>query len=293
MFDLFVGIDWSGARGEFHRGISVFAADAGDKPPDIITPPYGANGWSRLAVMEYLRQMAKDRNVLAGIDFAFAHPYCDEGAYYPKTKMSPENPRALWQMVDDLNQEHPHLYGGGIWDDPEIGRYYNAPVGRRGVLFSSRRRQTEHEARPVKSPSPTFNCVGPAGVGTGSLAGMRMLNSLADEAHIWPFSDVSEKSARLTLVEIFPSYYFAAAGIRPVNQQHTTLPALNQALAFYTSAPLNDISHLGGPDADDADALISAAALRHHTNDGSVWQVPYEGELEGWIFGVKSASEKP
>ncbi len=293
MFDLFVGIDWSGARGEFHRGISVFTADAGDKPPNKINPPYGASRWSRFAVMDYLRQMAKDRYVLAGIDFAFAHPFFDKGAYYPQTKMSPENPRALWQMVDDLNQEQPYLYGGGIWDDPEIGRYYNAPVGRKGVLFSSRRRRTEHEARPVKSPSPTFNCVGPAGVGTGSLAGMRLLNLLADEAHIWPFSNASKMSARLTLVEIFPSYYFAAAGIRPVNRQQATLPALNQALAFYASAPIDDNSHLGGPDADDADAFISAAALRHHINDDSVWQVPNEGTVEGWIFGVKSASEKP
>ena len=44
-FDLFVGVDWSGARGETHRGISVFAADKGDAPPHPVNPPDGAMRW--------------------------------------------------------------------------------------------------------------------------------------------------------------------------------------------------------------------------------------------------------
>lgn len=292
-FDLFVGIDWSGARGEMHRGISVFAAERGDAPPRPVSPPGGAKRWSRPAVMDYLQHASETKQVLAGIDFAFAHPFHDTGSYYPNATGSPDNPRGLWQLIDEINQQQPYLYGGAIWDDAEFGTYYNAYGGRRGALFSSRRRRTEQEARAVKAPSPTFNCVGPAGVGTGSLAGMRMLHHLADTTHIWPFGDASCPTASLVLVEIFPSYYFAAAGIRPVNKQQAALPALNQALGFYGSAPLLDNSHLGGPDADDADALIAAAALRHHAADKACWQVPDEAALEGWIFGVKSGSQKP
>lgn len=292
-FDLFVGVDWSGARGETHRGISVFAADKGDAPPHPVNPPDGAMRWSRPAVMAYLRQASDTKQVLAGIDFAFAHPFYDAGAYYPNAKGSPDNPRALWQLIDEINQLQPYLYGGAIWDDTEFGPYYNAYGGRRGALFSSRRRRTEQDARAIKAPSPTFNCIGPAGVGTGSLAGMRMLHHLAETTHIWPFSDVSCPTASLMLVEIFPSYYFAAAGIRPINQQQAALPALNQALGFYGSAPLHDNSHLGGPDADDADALIAAAALRYHAADKACWQVADEATLEGWIFGVKSGSQNP
>ena len=292
-FDLFVGIDWSGARGEMHRGISVFAAERGDAPPRPVSPPGGAKRWSRPAVMDYLQHASETKQVLAGIDFAFAHPFHDTGSYYPNATGSPDNPRGLWQLIDEINQQQPYLYGGAIWDNAEFGPYYNAYGGRRGALFSSRRRRTEQHARAVKAPSPTFNCVGPAGVGTGSLAGMRMLHHLADTTHIWPFGDASCPTASLMLVEIFPSYYFTAAGIRPVNQQQVALPALNHALGFYGSAPLLDNSHLGGPDADDADALITAAALRHHAADKACWQVPDEAALEGWIFGVKSCSQKP
>jgi hypothetical protein len=243
--------------------------------------------------MDYLQHASETKQVLAGIDFAFAHPFHDTGSYYPNATGSPDNPRGLWQLIDEINQQQPYLYGGAIWDDAEFGPYYNAYGGRRGALFSSRRRRTEQDARTVKAPSPTFNCVGPAGVGTGSLAGMRMLHHLAETTHIWPFSDVSCPTASLMLVEIFPSYYFAAAGIRPINQQQAALPALNQALGFYGSAPLHDNSHLGGPDADDADALIAAAALRYHAADKACWQVADEATLEGWIFGVKSGSQNP
>ena len=276
-----------------HRGISVFAAERGDATPRPVSPPGGAKRWSRPAVMDYLQHASETKQVLAGIDFAFAHPFHDTGSYYPNATGSPDNPRGLWQLIDEINQQQPYLYGGAIWDNAEFGPYYNAYGGRRGALFSSRRRRTEQHARAVKAPSPTFNCVGPAGVGTGSLAGMRMLHHLADTTHIWPFGDASCPTASLMLVEIFPSYYFAAAGIRPVNQQQAALPALNQALGFYGSAPLLDNSHLGGPDADDADALITAAALRHHAADKACWQVPDEAALEGWIFGVKSGSQKP
>ena len=42
----------------------------------------------------------------------------------------------------------------------------------------------------MHSPSPTFNCVGPGAVGTGSIAGMRMLNFLKNKVHIWPFEEI-------------------------------------------------------------------------------------------------------
>ena len=64
-----------------------------------------------------------------------------------------------------------------------------------------------------KAPSRP-SIVGPAGVGTGSLAGMRALHHLSDIAHIWPFDDAATASRPLHLVEIFPSHYFALAGIR-------------------------------------------------------------------------------
>ena len=172
-----------------------------------------------------------------------------------------------------------------------LGAYYNAPGGRRGTAFASRRRLAEQVARDVKSPSPTFNCVGPAGVGTGSLAGMRALHQLSSFAHIWPFDDAGTASRPLHLVEIFPSYYFALAGIKPVNGAHGERENINQALAYFGSDPVSADFQANGPDHDEADALDICGGLalvcRRSLISGLCLLMR---RAEGWIFGVKSAT---
>ena len=293
-FDLFVGIDWSGARGKSHKGISVFTCETGRNVPVKIMPPSPKNAFSRQDVICYLEDISADHKVLAGIDFAFAYPVDDKGHYFPdlaKTAKQPQSVRALWQVIDDANHDADDFYGGLIWDNPHDGPYYNAPSGRKGAQFTSRRRLTEDAAKPVKSPSPTFNCVGPAGVGTGSLAGMRLCHYFSDKADIWPF-DIT-LSSQLCLVEIFPSYYFKYAGIVPSGGAQTRPDALNAALSFFDSDGVPASFQAEGPDGDDADALIASAALRYFADDPSLWQVPEKARSEGWIFGVKSAKTAP
>ena len=291
-FDAFVGIDWSGAKGEFQPGLSVFSASRGTAAPVRIEPPSG-RFWSRQAIKNYLDELSANKRVLAGIDFAFAYPVTDENdqlcGYYPGYPNAPHHAADLWELIDQKNQNQPHFYGGGIWDDETLGPYYNAPSGRRGKLFRSRRRLTEQVARAVKSPSPTFNCVGPASVGTGSLAGMRLLNTLFDKAHIWPFSGAGTGSRSLYLVEIFPTYYFAVAGIRAVKGAHGQVENINQALHVFNSEPVSSSFNAAGPDYDEADALISAAALRFFARQEDFWKTPEQASREGWIFGVRSA----
>ena len=294
MFDLFIGVDWSGARGEFHKGIQVAEAQADDAAPQIITPPH-PRGWSRAAVLDHLRQRAATRSVLAGIDFAFAHPFGDAG-YYPGSGTHLPDAPALWQMVEDVNAGQDHLYGGGIWQHPQYGSYYNAPIaGGRGADFTSRRRLTEVVSAKVngRHPSPTFNCVGPAGVGTGSLAGMRMLHRLAGEAAIWPL--LPRDGAALTVTEIFPALYFAMAGVTDRQKKADPLTAVNTALASWGSRGVTTIAERL-PDHDDVDALISAAALRRLASRGMP-ELPADAteitRCEGWIFGVGWAKDEP
>ena len=326
-FDLFVGIDWSGAKGERHRGIAVAQCGPGHGVPTKVAPPDGKSAWSRQDVADWLLAQASDSRVFAGIDFAFAHPFLDEGAYYSGIDKAPDTPRDLWQMIDEANLDKPDLYGGGLWASDTYGPFYNAP-GQRGALFSSRRRQTEIAAATVRSPSPTFNCVGPAGVGTGSLAGMRFLHALRDTAAIWPFDPVPQDglasevdndemwdnahdaeihsstsvrgsafkadmsshkrtgSKRLTLAEIFPSYYFSMAGLKPIKGAHGEAAFLNQALAYFGSQPVADNYKATGPDADLSDAIISAAALRALSQNPKAWLAGAGADKEGWIFGV-------
>ncbi|MGC6516534.1 MAG: hypothetical protein ACON49_00730 [Candidatus Puniceispirillaceae bacterium] len=286
-YDLFVGIDWSGAKGHRHRGISVFVCEKGDATPHKISPPDGKSAFSRADVVRYLEDLSNAAKVLAGIDFAFAYPVDKESNYFPDLPSSqPKTAQELWYLIEHLNSEAEDFYGGVIWDHPLYGPYYNAPSGRRGLKFQSRRRETEKAASAVKSPSPTFNCVGPAGVGTGSLAGMRLCHYFAKSATIWPFH--TKQGSNLTLVEIFPSYYFKMAGITPVNGQQAQIDTLNMALRYFHSRPVSKEFVVAGPDADDADALISAAALRSMSCDPASWLVPDIAQREGWIFGVKS-----
>lgn len=293
-FDLFIGIDWSGAKGECHRGIQVAEAENGVTPPQIIPAP-DRRGWSRQAVIDHLKRRSRDQTVLAGIDFAFAHPFGDEG-YYPGAENTPKDAAALWQMIDAVNQSQDHFYGGGIWHDPQFGPFYNAPLkDGRGRWFASRRRVTETVAAAIngRHPSPTFNCVGPAGVGTGSLAGMRVLHHLKDDAEIWPL-DLGRR-ANLTLAEIFPSLYFSMAGVTDKAKKADPLQGLNTALAWWGSDGVEQIADRL-PDQDDSDALVSAAALRY-LGTGGLPDIPPQyaaaARLEGWIFGVGWDKHKP
>jgi hypothetical protein len=283
-FELFIGIDWSGAKGSSHRGIAVSEAEAGQSVPSIISPPADARSWSRTSVTEYLIKKSGERKTLAGIDFAFCYPFIDENTYFPGMQDAPASAPELWALIDRINAEATDLYGGLIWKNPEFAAYYNAPAIK-GHLFRSRRRQTEIAAKPIKSPSPTFNCVGPAGVGTGSLAGMRMLHKLEGQACRWPIETNTDKS--LTLVEIFPSFYFSLAGVRPIKGNHARLDMLNKALAFFGSNSLPDGFVAKGPDFDEADALISSAAIRALASKPEVWSLPSCAIQEGWIFGVE------
>ena len=81
---------------------------------------------------------------------------------------------------------------------PTFSCFYNS--GIRGKI-SFPQTVDRKLGKRIKSPSPTFNCVGPAGVGTGSLAGMRILHEIGHRACAMPIEKTLKH--RLTLVEIF------------------------------------------------------------------------------------------
>src|SRR3546814_11862387 len=89
--------------------------------------------------------------------------------------------------------------------------HYISPHGT-GALYVHRQRATERAcAAGFTTPHPVFKCIGAANVGTGSLAGMRMLHRLAGHAAIWPFV----APGPVTVVEIFPRPYFQRARVDP------------------------------------------------------------------------------
>ena len=131
MFDRFVGIDWSGAKGPRQRGIQLSLARPGRAAPKRVDAPDG-RAWGRDTVFDWLLQaVAPDADaggsMLVGIDFAFAHPFADSNAYYPGLANAPDCPAALWQTIDIICAADPHFYGGAVFADPSYGDYYLSP----------------------------------------------------------------------------------------------------------------------------------------------------------------------
>ena len=299
MFSAFIGIDWSGARGPRQPGIQVAMARPGHGVPKTILPADGRH-WGREAVRDMLLDEAARAGtgspILAGIDFAFAHPFMDEGAYYPGLDDSPADPSALWARVEAECVGDDHLYGGAMFTAPRLGDYYLSPRNHGAPHYRSRRRLTELAAHDsARAPSPTFKAIGADNVATGSMAGMRLIHSLraalGPRLAVWPFDRVVDLDGPvMVLVEIFPSYYFHRAGFNPAKNAAAVPAFMNAALKSYGSRGVGADFAPRGSDADEADAIISAAALRWFAGKGGPWTAPPAAAREGWIFGVPDLS---
>ncbi len=283
VFENYIGIDWSGDKNKFQKGISVSLCKNGTGAPKIIKPK--EKYWSRSTLINWLNKILVKEKSLVGFDFAFSYPFYDFYSYFPGVRDSPLNAKILWSMIDKINQKKVNLYGGEIWNKKPYLNFYNAP-NLKGKLYISRRRLTEiHSKNKIYSPSPTFNCVGPGAVGTGSLAGMRILNLFEKRVNIWPF-DNCEMSNKSVFVEIFPTYYFRLSSVKPIKNYGYTLKNINKSLCFFNSKKLDKNQEISGPDQDDADAIISSAALRYFSSRKNIWNVSNLSKKEGWIFGV-------
>ena len=296
-FSAFLGIDWSGAKTKSHAGLQLAHAIPGNGVPLRVSPPL-SKYWSRQQVSDYLVTTAENaigkKPVLVGIDFAFAYPFADKDSYFPETDLSPANVVSLWAMIDQVNADQPDLYGGAMFQHALWGDYYLAPPTYEARHYASRRRLTEIAARAAgRSPSPTFKAVGADNVSTGSLAGMRLLHQLKQQLgarlSVWPFDAIIAGQTNLVLVEIFPSFYFHRLGMVPAKKAAADPAFLNQALAGYGSDGVPADFRAMGHDADEADAIIAAAALRHFSTASSFRlsaDIKVAAQQEGWIYGV-------
>ena len=204
-FDKFIGIDWSGDKNKFQKGISVALCIKGNSPPKLIKPK--EKYWSRTSLLSWIKKITKEGNVLLGFDFSFAYPFHDKLSYFPGLKNIPSTPKSLWKLIDNINKNFNNFYGGGIWEKNPYASYYNSHLSK-GINYQSRKRITEVYARnKFYAPSPTFNCVGPGSVGTGSLAGMRFLNYLENEISIWPFANINFKE-QINYCRISSNFWF-------------------------------------------------------------------------------------
>lgn len=283
-FENFVAIDWSGAKGERQKGIAIASCPLGDDPPVLIEP---SRRWSRAGVRDWLLDGLPD-NSLVGLDLSPGLPFSSNGGFFPGWVESPQSAKALWQFVDEITTEDPHLASSSFVSHEVARKHFRHGKGDCGEFFEAGRgrlRETERrQAMQQLSPSSCFNLVGAAQVGKSSLTGMRLLHQLGGALKVWPFDDLPETGS--TIVEIYTSIAARAAGIRPGRSKMLSREALDSALhalGVKEHAPLDRYTDHA------TDAILTAVWLRSVHTDPRLWSPPgldAVRDTEGWTFGV-------
>lgn len=289
-FSHFLAIDWSGAQGQYHKGIALALASADGAAPSLLTR---AQGWSRDAVLALLRDDLPP-DTLVGLDLGISLPFADCGAYFPGWDKSPADARSLWALVNSLCSADPHLSVSSLVDHPALSRYFRRHGGREGDLFApagqsggqGRFRITELAQQAMGCrPYSNFNLVGAAQVGKSSLTGMRLLHRLFGCVPVWPIDPLPD--AGPVIVEIYTTIA-AMAGMRKAGSSKIRdYSSLASALAALGSPP---VTGSGPIDDHSSDALISAAWLRANAERHDLWHPPRLNrtiaQTEGWTFGA-------
>lgn len=294
-FDRFIGIDWSGAAGEYQAGIQVATIDADAKRLRLIRPSRGLH-WSRESVLEFITS-ANDRRTLVGFDFAFSLPWNRDLQSLPLCFGGLQSARQLWAFIDDLCSGSTFLHAGPIWLSPDSPfrpfiKFWSRPSQYQGDLFNGGQlRKTEIAAQASGlRPKSVYRLVGHQ-VGAGSFAGMRLLNRIArkqsKDIAVWPFDRI--ETAKIVIAEIYPSAFYQLAGYtRPTPRQVKSAahaPIVADVLKFFGARHGERI-----PNSTDAiDALISAAAMMRLSQSAALmpsFDDPDISSNEGWIFGV-------
>lgn len=289
-FDRHIAIDWSGAKGPGLPGLQVADCPAGTLVPTVIPNPKDGH-WKRSDLAQWLTlQMTGDERLLVGFDFGFAYPFCDRQAYFPDHSKTPNSRRELWASIETICKNDREFYGGSFYlSDNAPFADYLLYQKYRGKKYANRFRITERECCTFgASPTCTFKCVGPDSVGIGSVAGVRFLHYLKanfqGKIAIWPFDDIS--LAGCVIVEVFPRLCFHLAGQNP--RQWGDRNVINATLGFFRSDPLTPMMIINKED--EADAIITSAALRSLAKEPGCWlpsKMTERARLhEGWIFGV-------
>lgn len=284
-FTRYIAIDWSGQAVARPKGLAVAVAEEGVEAPHLVT---SAGGWSRSGILDWIGDLAEAGvPALIGMDLSPALPFADADAYFPGWTDTPPDALSLWQMVERLCTDDPHLSGNGVVQHEQAKRHFRLQ-GDCGDLFPGglgRLRVCEHAQRDMGlSPTSCFNLVGAAQVGKSSLTGMRLLHRLRGRVPVWPFDPVPEEGP--VIVEIYTTIAARAAGVRKGLSKIRDATALDAALDTLGVRPHAPLSRY---DDHATDAIVTAAWLRTAHLRPELWRpsglTPQIARTEGWTFG--------
>jgi hypothetical protein len=266
-FSRFVGIDWSGAKGDRHRGVQVAVAES-EGPPRLVLPAGGV--WSRAGVLDWLAGLSGD--VLVGMDAGL-------GLAAVPPFLGPA--RDLWAEVEAVCAGEPDLGGQGFVAHRREAFWLGAADGPRHLRAHLRVTERIYAESGLGTPTSNFVLLGASQVGKASLSAMRLVHRLGWA--VWPFDPLPGSGP--VIMEIYAQAFARMAGFRGKLRDRA---ALSVALGHYGCAPpagLADVfaDHVG-------DALVTAAGLRALAGEARWWQpqamTPAIAATEGWTFGV-------
>jgi len=286
-FSHFACVDWSGAKSERPHGIAV-AVIGPDGPPSLLSPQ---PRWSRADILAWLLQFSTSgQDILIGFDLSMALPFVDHGSYFPEWQDSPDDAKALWNIVDTLCSDDPHLSVPSFLDHRQARRHFRHSRDHVGDLFGQgigRLREVERYQRATGqgNSASCFNLVGAAQVGKSSLTGMRLLHRLRGVIPVWPFDPVPDHGP--AIVEIYTTIAALAAGLPKGRSKVRDRAGLENALTRLDTALPAPLSRY---DDHSTDALITAAWMKRVAADRALWSPPAMtaeiAQKEGWTFGV-------
>jgi hypothetical protein len=273
-----VAIDWSGAKGDRHKGIAIAEARAG-MAPRLMRP---GHVWTREQVLDWLVREAAREPTLFGFDFSFAPPLIERGSYLPGEAV-PTNARAFWAYVDER------------CDDIDLGAASFLEVAHRkhfyfgiadGVkadfVFFRQCDQRLNELGGRKTAS-AYDAIGAAQVAKASFSGMRLLHHLGRQVAVWPMDEL--RDGQSAVVEIYTRIYIRNAGLS--GKKIRTTVELNIALAALGAPP---VKLRKTPNDHQTDALITAAGMLAHLTNPRAFDppglTPEIARTEGWTFGI-------
>lgn len=279
-FDRFIGIDWSGAKGSRHPGISIAACAIGDQAPELVMPP--DRYWSRVEVRDWL--LSLEGNALVGFDFSYAPPFVERGAYLPGDE-TPTDAKAFWAYVDEICADEDLGAASFLEQAHRRHFYFGAADGPKAAYRHLRRCETLYNDGRGGKPATVFDAIGAAQVAKASFSGMRLLHHLNHAIPVWPFDPQPESGP--AIVEIYTRIAARAAGVAKGRSKVRDAASLGAALAVLGSRAHTPLARYTDHD---TDAMMTAAWLRANAARPELWQprllTPDIARTEGWTFGV-------
>jgi hypothetical protein len=281
-FESYVAIDWSGAKGNRHKGIAIAEA-RGDAAPRLVRP---GHAWSREEVLAWLLRRAAHEATLFGFDFSFAPPLIERGEYLPGEAGVPKTAREFWAYVDDHSDDDDDDLGAASFLETAHRRhfYFGIADGVKAGFMHFRQCDARLNAQGGRKNASAYDAIGAAQVAKASFSGMRLLHRIEGKVAIWPMDPLPERGS--AVVEIYTRIYLRRAGMSGAKLRSRA--ELNRALRGLGSPPARLRFE---PNDHQTDALVTAAGMRALATteprafdpQGLTHKI---AEAEGWTFGV-------